>query len=293
MMRRVDVEFQSTLPARGATSGVSVGVVQNVAFQSTLPARGATGLCKIKAPDRKFQSTLPARGATWFNPTMEQSESISIHAPRTGSDGHCRPSSCPSSYFNPRSPHGERRARSRRAADLLQHFNPRSPHGERRCRSWHKPAQRRFQSTLPARGATRSTPAIRRPVIFQSTLPARGATRRSQQRTGKPGFQSTLPARGATPDFRRCGGSEEDFNPRSPHGERLVGTHRLTARKAHFNPRSPHGERLTDYSYMGVNVAISIHAPRTGSDFSSRVPRPYHADFNPRSPHGERQTDSL
>ena len=35
-----------------------------------------------------------------------------------------------SMYFNPRSPHGERRA-SVRVLRLLTHFNPRSPHGER------------------------------------------------------------------------------------------------------------------------------------------------------------------
>ena len=35
---------------------------------------------------REFQSTLPARGATGVTTTQEMLESISIHAPRTGSD---------------------------------------------------------------------------------------------------------------------------------------------------------------------------------------------------------------
>ena len=79
-----------------------------------------------------------------------------------------------------------------------------------------------------------------------------------------------------------------DFNPRSPHGERPIGTvdlcnailfqPTLPARGAtaqygempvlysNFNPRSPHGER----------PAFQKWSFRTGN-------------FNPRSPHGERQ----
>ena len=79
--------FQSTPPARGATSRPCRGLCATWAFQSTPPARGATEItfcspptCKISihAPreggDRldqalrqacdKFQSTPPARGAT-------------------------------------------------------------------------------------------------------------------------------------------------------------------------------------------------------------------------------------
>ena len=55
-----------------------------------------------------FQSTLPSQGATLF------------HSPGTVSD-----------YFNPRSPHRERRDRLFPAFEY-RHFNPRSPHRERR-----------------------------------------------------------------------------------------------------------------------------------------------------------------
>ena len=77
-------------------------------FQSTLPARGATN------EDR--QAVCPAAD---FNPRSPHGErqhriplcsasSISIHAPRTGSDakGGSKPGG--PQYFNPRSPHGER-----------------------------------------------------------------------------------------------------------------------------------------------------------------------------------------
>ena len=147
-------QFQSTLPARGATPPAPASWTASPPFQSTLPARGATGTAAVRgaaATDfnprsphgerptvstavtrtKRFQSTLPARGATWCNPPYGRRIGISIHAPRTGSDPRQR-LHCP------------------RGAD----FNPRSPHGERRTPPTTKISAPVFQSTLPARGAT-------------------------------------------------------------------------------------------------------------------------------------------
>ena len=78
-------------------------------------------------------------------------------------------------------------------------FNPRSPHGERRIVLWMLFTLQKFQSTLPARGATAAKPIHDQMVVFQSTLPARGATCRSKKILLQRWiFQSTLPARGAT-----------------------------------------------------------------------------------------------
>ena len=55
-----------------------------------------------------------------------------------------------------------------------------------------------------------------------------------------------------------------------------------------FNPRSPRGERLSLQCSALSSVAISIHAPREGSDRVPRRKRPRPPDFNPRSPRGER-----
>ena len=82
-----------------------------------------------------------------------------------------------------------------------------------------------------------------------------------------------------------------NFNPRSPHGERL-----LSGEGAHdhqnFNPRSPHGERPQD---LKVTLPIVYFNPR-----SPHGERPQGLclidptdDFNPRSPHGERHPQSL
>ena len=61
----------------------------------------------------------------------------------------------------------------------------------------------------------------------------------------------------------------EDFNPLSPHGERLVKSQGpITI--ADFNPLSPHGERRV-FAEPILYPAISIHSPRMGRD-PSRVP---------------------
>ena len=195
---------------------------------------------------RKFQSTLPARGATTRFRDGSHLSAISIHAPRTGSDGFTTLMLCGCVNFNPRSPHGERpgmvltyphganisihapRTGSdvsfafnhmilvnisihapRTGSDCCRpcaahqaaNFNPRSPHGERRSRSARRTVCPQFQSTLPARGAT----ILSCDWAYFAAL-----------------FQSTLPARGATTPSWSCH-RHRYFNPRSPHGERLLG----------------------------------------------------------------------
>ena len=279
--------FQSTLPARGATTLRLIRAFPR-RFQSTLPARGATvharclqedlyfnprsphgerreqllaavSFCAISihAPRtgsdcvwvgngsgwRAFQSTLPARGATGGIQHFVPAIAISIHAPRTGSDGDLlsrRLFLFTISIHAPRTG-SDRPLRWRWAS--APYFNPRSPHGERRERAAAPTEKQRFQSTLPARGATFA------PVVLDAT----------------DRFQSTLPARGAT--------SAVDFKAVRLH----ISIH---APRTGSDPGSP-AERRNDY--------ISIHAPRTGSD-ARRTRNAYQQDnFNPRSPHGERR----
>ena len=79
-------EFQSTLPARGATATARI-LTRCSKFQSTLPARGATGgWIEAERNLSQFQSTLPARGATIWCESRDGEVFISIHAPCTGSD---------------------------------------------------------------------------------------------------------------------------------------------------------------------------------------------------------------
>ena len=123
--------FQSTPPAWGATQKRRVSLERaiisihapphgerlrwhianyhNIRFQSTPPAWGATSLYSSRFNRLKiFQSTPPAWGATTGKGVGSITISISIHAPRMGSDHQPRTARGSQNHFNPRSPHGER-----------------------------------------------------------------------------------------------------------------------------------------------------------------------------------------
>ena len=176
----------------------------------------------IRSARLLFQSTLPARGATSVIGVPCASAVISIHAPRTGSDWKLCKSISASIYFNPRSPHGERQRRFP-LCSAKAYFNPRSPHGERPPRFSSASALISISIHAPRTGSDVGVTLLPAPLVpFQSTLPARGATRYVFSRMFIcMGFQSTLPARGATVNCSISVLSEKYFNPRSPHGERL------------------------------------------------------------------------
>ena len=79
-----------------------------------------------------------------------------------------------------------------------------------------------------------------------------------------------------------------DFNPRSPHGERL-GLQLAASQAAQFQPTLPArgATRLIVSSRLARR--ISTHAPRTGSDEGCSSSAGTSRHFNPRSPHGERR----
>ena len=192
--------FQSTLPARGATTWMVLWMLFTLQFQSTLPARGATRQRRRNDGGKQgFQSTLPARGAT----RGQQSAGLLVH------------------YFNPRSPHGERPLQCFRLGQG-RHFNPRSPHGERRFSRFlprfaviisihaprtgsDHPALRRASESLPISihaPRTGSDDGSRRHFEKRGNFNPRsphGERRADVKLTLKQcSFQSTLPARGAT-----------------------------------------------------------------------------------------------
>ena len=127
---------------------------------------------------------------------------ISIHAPRTGSDPQGRRPRWSAHHISIHAP--------RTGSDTAPHQQTRR-----------HPA---FQSTLPARGATIPHCCLLPRNGFQSTLPARGATFGILRCVADlKSFQSTLPARGATIHLIVPHTIDENFNPRSPHGERRGG----------------------------------------------------------------------
>ncbi len=105
----LQAEFQSTLPAGGATTVNVFGLFPGWLFQSTLPAGGAThrwSSLSRSATGKHFNPRSP-RGER-RNLTNKQAKvlDISIHAPRGGSDLLPCKWPPPASHFNPRSPRG-------------------------------------------------------------------------------------------------------------------------------------------------------------------------------------------
>ena len=150
-------------------------VVTSLPFQSTLPVWGATSADSPTVFGTRFQSTLPVWGATSRRRKRPQICHISIHAPRVGSDSRRRkrPQICHISIHAPRV-----------GSDPLwwasfsrpSYFNPRSPCGERHNKAVIERALIGFQSTLPVWGATVECGKMTADEAFQSTLPVWGAT---------------------------------------------------------------------------------------------------------------------
>ena len=257
-------------------------------FQSTLPARGATLLVNGLWHDQIFQSTLPARGATGERAHTARMLLISIHAPRTGSDALYFPRIAFARYFNPRSPHGERPS-GQPEPPAASNFNPRSPHGERRNKAWQAVRAKGISTHAPRTGSDATYTGIcqgsgisthaprtgsdttnciveistthfnpRSPhgerqgyvliaiknALFQPTLPARGATRAAPRPLGHPVISTHAPRTGSDDTPQGYMMALSDFNPRSPHGERQINA----------------------LCGLRAVLEISIHAPRTGSD---------------------------
>ena len=263
-------------------------------FQSTLPARGATHLpllappawnISIHAPRTGSDARQPGHsgGLRYFNPRSPHGERhcapfmdmgksvISIHAPRTGSDADLDGHLPSGGDFNPRSPHGERRSQRLWKEYTTCNFNPRSPHGERPKGGEGRGKACKFQSTLPARGATASCPSHPAPPAHFNPRSPHGERRGiSYPSFYRKLFQSTLPARGATARrWTACG---------------------LYGISIHA-PRT--GSDLCAVDQPHAGDGISIHAPRTGSDVRRRPAPCRRWNFNPRSPHGERHTHHL
>ena len=76
-----------------------------------------------------------------------------------------------------------------------------------------------------------------------------------------------------------------DFNPRSPYGERPIPSSPRSVR-SYFNPRSPHGERRYVHGQPWRRHAISIHAPRRGSDSGQLCTSGIHQKFQSTLPAG-------
>ena len=108
--------FQSTLPARGATSfAFNYMILVNISIHAPRTGSDHGGCCTMLLPPISIHAPRTGSDGIFCNLEIAVSKSISIHAPRTGSDGE--------------------------GVYLIS-------------------AYERFQSTLPARGATEITEVL-------------------------------------------------------------------------------------------------------------------------------------
>ena len=103
-----DGNFNPLSPHGERLRGGGIGKILQK-FQSTLPAWGETWTISFLALSAVFQSTLPAWGETKLCNRYNVCRKISIHSPRMGRDGVDQLQLAVLHYFNPLSPHGERR----------------------------------------------------------------------------------------------------------------------------------------------------------------------------------------
>ena len=187
----------------------------------------------------------PRTGSDFIAFSQQRKVQISIHAPRTGSDKERREQARIEaiSIHAPRTGSDVSGAMEDADGEISIHA-PRT--GSDPLESRNASKSKKFQSTLPARGATKKTKAeeIQQPISIHAP------------RTGSD-------AAGA---IRRH--DYEHFNPRSPHGERHNPCGIYGAVGCHFNPRSPHGERRVWLSQIAGFLQFQSTLPARGATLS-------------------------
>ena len=101
--------FQSTPPARGATSSLSKGYLPATGFQSTPPARGATSVDAILPIYYQYFNPRPPRGGR-LEPVQIGVVRLEFQStpPARGATAPEKVNTAPNANFNPRPPRGGR-----------------------------------------------------------------------------------------------------------------------------------------------------------------------------------------
>ena len=168
----------------------------------------------------QFQSTHPARGATASSSANISVHKISIHAPREGCDLLLVLSKV-----------------------LLVNFNPRTPRGVRQQHFCSEPGCGEFQSTHPARGATRWLNFIFLTLAISIHAPREGCDPAGGRGMSGSGISIHAPREGCDCGLGVIFAEGTNFNPRTPRGVRRPRAIRLCRPLIYFNPRTPRGVR--------------------------------------------------
>ena len=227
-MRGATPRLRSTTPSinfnprsrAGSDVKSALRLTPDIYFNPRSPCGERPSAADWTSPSDAFQSTLPVRGATAAAYAGRDTGTISIHAPRAGSDGSVSGDNIVGIHFNPRSPCGER---------------PVSPMETR--------LDTIFQSTLPVRGGDMIL--YKKSWIVMISIHA--------PRAGSDIFHNIFANiifhfNPRSPCGERPATSTKSlFIPISIHAPRAgsdILWRMAYLRPAYFNPRSPCGERL-------------------------------------------------
>ena len=147
------------------------------AFQSTPPARGATTPTpRAFATDCDFNPRPPRGGRPKKSKKLRKKPKISIHAPREGGDACFFCLSCPLEHFNPRPPRGGRHF-CVSLQKMKTQFQSTPPARGATTKQFTHRRNNRFQSTPPARGATKRPMTIYGQELISIHAPREGGDR--------------------------------------------------------------------------------------------------------------------
>ena len=146
-------KFQPTLPMRGATGDAPLGGAHRPISTHAPHAGSDCDRLRGRGHERDFNPRSPCGERLRFRHPHLRALRISTHAPHAGSDsGRSRQSSF--LIISTHAPHAGSDFFVAQIREDLSYFNPRSPCGERRGRPKGRIIGEKFQPTLPMRGAT-------------------------------------------------------------------------------------------------------------------------------------------
>ena len=150
--------FQSTRPARGATSrSLSAALDRCISIHAPREGRDHN-IAETPTLTKNFNPRAPRGARRRIRFPFGRTSDISIHAPREGRDTVFLISTIPMSYFNPRAPRGAR---------------PQGAKGDTDTSA--------FQSTRPARGATVEPVVLEVRVNISIHAPREGRDKNAMQ----------------------------------------------------------------------------------------------------------------
>ena len=170
-------------------------------------------------------------------------------------------------HFNPRSPHGER-PEGFPVRGGVRVFQPTLPARGATPTSSQSSAAAKISTHAPRTGSDSAACSHRRNIIDFNPRSPHGERPRCRHENRQADLISTHAPRTGSDNLRVVSCHSANISTHAPRTGSDRTVNNRTRLIHHFNPRSPHGERLLPRHRSRRPWCISTHAPRTESDFS-------------------------